>query len=109
MRIKIKAAGENLGSGIYDGQGREIEVGAVFEVEAEPTAWAGRYEVLDGVGSADGKTFVANDGTLDVTDLDGRTVEELKAIAAEYEIDLEGATKKADIIAAIQLAAEPKA
>lgn len=36
--------------------------------------------------------------------LDGLTVEQLKAHAAERGIDLDGATKKADIIAAIDAA-----
>lgn len=36
--------------------------------------------------------------------LDGLTVEQLKAHAAEQGIDLDGATKKADIIAAIDAA-----
>lgn len=35
------------------------------------------------------------------------TVEQLKALAAERKIDLGDATRKADIIAAIELAAEP--
>lgn len=35
-------------------------------------------------------------------DLDTKTVEQLRAIAHEHEIDLEGKTKKADIIAAIR-------
>lgn len=35
------------------------------------------------------------------------TVEQLKALAAERKIDLGDATRKADIIAAIELAGEP--
>ncbi len=41
--------------------------------------------------------------------LEDMTVDQLKALAAEKNIDLGDATKKADIVAAIQLAIEPAA
>ena len=41
-------------------------------------------------------------------DLSKLTVDALKALAEERGVDLGDATKKADIIAAIELAAEPK-
>lgn len=44
--------------------------------------------------------------TADGDDLAGKTVAELKVIAAERSVDLGDATKKADIIAALELAAE---
>ena len=40
MKIQITAGG------IYDGEGKEIPVGAKFDVKDEPTAWAGRYTVI---------------------------------------------------------------
>lgn len=36
--------------------------------------------------------------------LEAKTVDELKTFAADHQIDLQGSTKKADIIAAIELA-----
>jgi len=53
MKIKI------TGTGIYDGKGQEIPVGTEFDVKAEPTAWAGRYETISG-GDAKGKKTVTN-------------------------------------------------
>lgn len=50
MRIRI------TGKGIFGAKG-EIPVGAEFEVEKEPTAWAGRYLVLD-EGAAEGTELV---------------------------------------------------
>lgn len=54
MRIKITAGG------IYDGKGQEIPVGTELTVKEEPTAWAGRFETIEGDGK--GKTAVTNDG-----------------------------------------------
>lgn len=54
MRIKI------TGGGIYDGKGQEIPVGTELTVKEEPTAWAGRFETIEGDGK--GKTSVTNDG-----------------------------------------------
>lgn len=96
MRVKITAGG------IYGADG-EIPIGTEITVENEPLGWAGRYEVIS--GDEDGKTAVINPegGGLD---LESMTVAELKALAAEHTVELGDATKKADIIAAIQLAAE---
>lgn len=52
-RIKITAGG------IYGGDGKEIPIGTEVTVKEEPTAWAGRYEVISGDGA--GKTAVTND------------------------------------------------
>lgn len=52
MRIKI------TGGGIYDGKGQEIPVGTELTVKEEPTAWAGRFETIEGDGK--GKTAVTN-------------------------------------------------
>lgn len=95
MKIQITAGG------IYDGKGVEVPIGSEFDVTDEPTGWAGRYVIL----SAEGGELIVNpaDGPLD---LEGMTVVELKALAAEHQVDLGDATLKADIIAAIQLAAE---
>lgn len=52
MKIRI------TGTGIF-GKDGEIVVGTEFTVKDEPTAWAGRYEVLSGVG--EGKVAVTGD------------------------------------------------
>jgi len=52
MRIRI------TGGGIYDGEGKEIPVGTFVTVGEEPTAWAGRYEIISGDG--EGKTAITN-------------------------------------------------
>lgn len=52
-RIKITAGG------IYGGDGKEVAIGTEVTVKEEPTAWAGRYEVISGDGA--GKTAVTND------------------------------------------------
>lgn len=57
MRVKITKAG------IFNSEGREIEVGTELDVKNEPTGWAGRYEVISG-GKA-GKTAVTNPGKAD--------------------------------------------
>lgn len=51
-RIKITAGG------IYGGDGKEVPIGTEVTVKEEPTAWAGRYEVISGDGK--GKTAVTN-------------------------------------------------
>jgi hypothetical protein len=48
-------------------------------------------------------------GAADRDELAGKTVAELKALAAERGVDLGDSTKKADIIAALELAAEEAA
>lgn len=55
MRIKITAGG------IYDGEGRELQVGEEFEVAEEPKGWLGRYETIGQTTTTDDKkTFVAS-------------------------------------------------
>jgi hypothetical protein len=63
---------------------------------AKATGWFSA-PTLEGDDDADGEG------------LNGNTVAELKAIAESEEIDLGDATKKADIVAAIELAREAKA
>lgn len=53
MKIEITAGG------IYDGEGKEVPVGTVFDVEDEPQGWNGRYRVVSG-GSTEDKTAVTN-------------------------------------------------
>ncbi|WP_420478240.1 hypothetical protein [Brevundimonas sp. FT23028] len=53
MRIKI------TGSGIFNSEGQEIEVGTELDVKNEPTGWAGRYEIISG-GNTKGKKGVTN-------------------------------------------------
>lgn len=54
MRIKITKPG------IFANNGVETAVGTELDVRDEPTAWAGRYEVISGGG---GKTAVVNPKT----------------------------------------------
>lgn len=51
MRVKITAGG------IYGNDG-EIPIGTTLDVKDEPTAWAGRYEVIS--GDDEGKEAVTN-------------------------------------------------
>lgn len=53
MRIKITAGG------IYDGKGKELEIGSEHDLKDEPIGWAGRYTVVSG-GKKEGKTAVTN-------------------------------------------------
>lgn len=73
---------------------RQIDVGEEIEGDLATVAvdngWA--EEVSDGEGAA------GLDGEPSITNL---TVAELKALAAERNIDLSGAVKKAEIVAAI--------
>lgn len=69
-----------------------IEAGEIASIEAEAIAvLPGDIEEVDG-----GDTLA------------GKTVKELKAMAEAEGIDLGDASNKADIIAAIELAREPK-
>jgi hypothetical protein len=54
MKIRITAAG------IFDAAGEEVPVGTRMTVKNEPTAWAGRYEVLSGGEGDEEKTLVTN-------------------------------------------------
>lgn len=54
MSVKIKITKP----GIFNAEGAEIEVGTELDLKAEPTAWAGRYEVIG--GNKGGKTPVTN-------------------------------------------------
>ena len=60
MRIKI------TGRGIY-GNDSELPVGTELEVSEEPTAWAGRYEVISGAPKAEAVAITnpASDDGLD--------------------------------------------
>lgn len=53
MRVKITKPG------IYNSEGKEIDVGTELDVKNEPTGWAGRYEVISG-GDTKGKKAVTN-------------------------------------------------
>ncbi|GGE18218.1 hypothetical protein GCM10011390_41740 [Aureimonas endophytica] len=79
MRIRIKAPYEGAqSSGVY-GQDGEIPIGTEIDVKDEPTGWAGRYEVISGGDSDEGKTPVLNPelGEVEVgaTNESGRTGE----------------------------------
>ena len=106
MKIEITAGG------IYGADG-ELPIGHEMTVENEPTGWAGRYRVISGNSKAE-RVAVTNpvkteDVSLTAEQLEAMTVVELKELAKDNGIDLADATLKADIIAAIQLAVEPKA
>jgi hypothetical protein len=88
--------------GVHDADGAVIAIGDTVEVETkdgETPAWLVNKAVPVKGGKAS-----ADDGSLEA-----QTVPELKALAEAEEIDLGDATKKADIIAAIELAREAKA
>lgn len=72
----------------------DVEISDAEAASAKATGWFSRPEVV-----AD------DEGEKGLEDL---TVNELKALAEDEKIDLGDATKKADIIAAIELAREAK-
>jgi hypothetical protein len=76
------------------GKSVDVEISEAEAASAKATGWFSRPKVEDDD---------AEEG------LNGNTVAELKAIAEKEEIDLGDATKKADIIAAIELAREATA
>jgi len=63
MRIKITAGG------IFDGEGKEVPVGSIFDIadpktnedgtELAPHPWAGRFEVISGA-EQEGETTIVN-------------------------------------------------
>jgi hypothetical protein len=61
VRIKITAGG------IYNAEGKEIEVGSELTLKDEPTAWAGRYETISG-GDTKAKKAVTNPAGGDTKD-----------------------------------------
>lgn len=95
MKIQI------TGGGIYGANGDEIAIGTEFDVENEPTGWAGRYAVLKEGGK--GKTAVVNPEPEDPAkaELEAMTVDDLKKLAEELKVDLKGASAKGDMIAAL--------
>lgn len=116
MKIRITAGG------IY-GRDGEIPIGAEFDVEEAPEAWAGRFEV---VGKAPAKDAVAvtnpagsfdrdgdgkPGGSLphDPPALTGKNKAQLLDIAAAEGVTIEDGATNADIIAAIELAREAAA
>lgn len=62
------------------------------------------HEIADRLREVEGVTEVDDDqpAEADADDLDGRTVADLRDYAVEYGIDLDGITRKADIVAAIR-------
>ncbi|MEM7675138.1 MAG: hypothetical protein AAF449_03945 [Myxococcota bacterium] len=55
MRVRITK------SGIF-GRSGAVPVGTEFTVKEEPKGWLGRYEVVRGAGSTEGKVAVTNEG-----------------------------------------------
>lgn len=90
-----------IGPAVIAGQVRYPVEGAltVTDEEAQQLLDSGR---LDG----DPEDLPDPDAEDDAEDLSNLKVDQLKALAAKEEIDLGDATKKDDIIAAIQLARE---
>lgn len=78
----------------------ELETAAIEVVRSE----------MAGASDDDLRTMIqrARDKAADATPLDKMKVDDLKALAFKEEIDLGDATKKDDIIAAIELAREQK-
>ena len=95
MKIEITAGG------IYGVDGKEIPVGTEFDVEHEPTEWAGRYRVVataKGRTAATGKTETVDPAK---AELEAMSVDTLAKLAADEKIDLKGASAPGDMIAAI--------
>lgn len=78
------------------GETVDVEISEAEAKSAKDTGWFSRPKAAD----------EADDGPKELGDM---TVNELKAVAEAEEIDLGDATKKADIVAAIELAREAKA
>jgi len=101
--MKAKVIKEFPGRPDHEALTRTITVGEIVEGELAAVAvreeWAvEEAEDIDAAGSEDAD---ADDGK---PDLGKMTVDALTAFATENDIDLGGATKKADIIAAIEAA-----
>lgn len=77
------------------GETVDVEISEAEAKSAKRTGWFSRPKAVDD-----------DDGPKELGDM---TVNELKAVAEAEEIDLGDATKKADIVAAIELAREAKA
>lgn len=77
------------------GKSVDVEISEAEAASAKKTGWFSRPKPQDG----------QDEGP---KDLDDHTVQELKAIAEAEGIDLGDAGKKADIVAAIELAREAK-
>lgn len=95
MRIQITAGG------IYGENGVEVPIGTEFNLQEEPTAWAGRYTVLS---ESKGKTAVtAKEKPEDPAkaELEAMDVDALKKLADDLKVDLKGASAKGDMIDAI--------
>ncbi|MFD9445506.1 hypothetical protein ACFWBR_42325 [Streptomyces sp. NPDC060006] len=91
---------------LYAGPDRTVQAGQTAEFEeAEAEAL-----VAGGYGIYEGDTRPKPETAAEPKDkpLDKRSVDELKAYAAEHEIDLGTATKKADILAAIAAAEDAR-
>ena len=75
--------------------------GTIVRLSEDEAKRIGRaYRSVDGDESSEQRSEVPNKSW---------KVDELKAYADEHEVDLGGATKKADILAVIELAAEDEA
>lgn len=72
--------------------------------DADPAAFVRCDEIGNSIEAAKTASTSAGNGGGNIDDLDYKTVLELRALAAERDIDLGDATKKADIIAAIEAA-----
>ncbi|MFC7378264.1 hypothetical protein [Brevundimonas sp. GCM10030266] len=87
------------------GKSAELDVSEGELAAAKATGWFDKHNPLD--HDDDGASGGSKPGQGD--ELADKTVAELKAIAEAEAVDLGDATKKADIIAAIELAREEKA
>lgn len=81
-----------------------LEIGKTYEVPGQCSQQRadelleGRYAVLAEEDPATAEPAAAGDGDGDDKPLEKRTVEQLKAYAAEHDIDLGDASKKAEIL-----------
>lgn len=82
---------------LYAGPGRAVQAGQTAEFEDSEAAAL----VAGGYGVYEGDTRPRPETEAGDKPLEKQTVEQLKAYAAEHDIDLGDAAKKADILAAI--------
>lgn len=85
--------------------GRLVMAGQVVDVP-EGDVWA--YTQQSGWAPADDEAQAVHDAADPASQLAEMKVSELQKYATDHDIELDGATKKADIVAAIQAATEKK-
>ena len=68
---------EITAGGIYDNEGKEVPIGTMLTLKEEPTAWAGRYRVVDG-GKAISAMLCEQGSVIDLLERDKLKVERVQ-------------------------------